>query len=352
MPPPSATSAALPLDADLVLVGGYTAEMGGRARGIGVFVPGTDPAGRLAFRPVAGPEATSPSYLVAHPHAGWVFAGSEAEPGAVSSYAVRADGRLSEIGRVPTGGSFTCHLAVSPDGNRLVAADYGSGSVTGFSVRADGTLVRSDRLAFTGSGPDAERQDAPHAHQAVWDHDRLLVCDLGTDRVHRLRVEVSGRFRADPAVELPAGAGPRHCVVVGDLLVVGCELNGEIWVGHRSGDSWVEIQRLRSSERAGPNQVSAVVTDGRTVFAANRGPDTISTFRCGSASLTREGEFASGGRWPRDLTLAAGLLWVANQNDDRVAAFPLAAMAPAGPAFTIPAPTPTCVLPWRGPRAR
>src|SRR3954453_15197366 len=290
-----------------LVVGAYTAEMDGHASGLSVLSP-TGTGDETRFVETACAPIASPSFVIAHPNRPWIFAVSENTPASVSS--LRLDGdTLTELSRVATGGDLACHLALSAGGEHLVVANYGSGSVSSFLVGADGRLSEyRDLVVFAGSGPDQERQESPHAHQAVWDGDVLLVCDLGTDLIHRLSLDEQARFTAAEPIRLPEGCGPRHCVVTEDRLVVSCELSAEVWVGHRTEDGWQEVERLPSTRGADPTPAmpSGVVTDGTRVFVANRGPGTISAFRLTDGKLIRTGEFPADGSRPRDLTLAAG----------------------------------------------
>jgi hypothetical protein len=85
-------------------------------------------------------------------------------------------------------------------------------------------------VAFTGSGPNRERQASPHAHQAVVDaaRGRLLVSDLGADRLRVIGLDgLPASLPHDDAddIVIHAGAGPRHLVIEGDLAVVANELD-------------------------------------------------------------------------------------------------------------------------------
>lgn len=341
-----------------MVVGGYTADAGGSAVGVscyrrGTAVGTTGGADVPTFALVDTLELPSPSYLVAHPVQPWLFAVTEAAPALVSSIELHPDGSLRLLDTVPTGGDGACHLALSPDQTRLAVADYGSGSVSSFNVDGEGQLSRQDVRQLVGHGPDPERQAGPHAHQVVWRGDELLVCDLGTDRVHRLRPAADGGLtEAAPPIELPAGSGPRHLVLLGEHLVVACELSGELWLGRHSGDGgWSQLSRTPTSAapEGGPVQPSAVVSDGSRLYVANRGPGTVSVFSLdgdgdGNGRLVRIGEFPCGGASPRDLTVTEGHLWVAHQDEDLVSVFTLAARRGPEPAFTLSALTPTCVV--------
>ncbi len=334
-----------PLDGiDVLVIGGYTPEMEGSAAGLVVQAPDQT---RRSATTVSVAESASPSYVVAHPSRPWLFTAGECSPATVGSYRIEESGELAELSRLATGGAYACHLAFTPDARLLLVSNYGSGSVSSFAVGEDGTLTGPlDVLSFTGSGPDADRQDAPHAHQTLIVGEEILVCDLGTDRIHRLRVDGSGRFsRAAEPIHLPPGAGPRHAVVVEDRLVVACELSSEVWVARRDGDGWVEAQRLtttRSTES--PRQPSGIVTDGRTVAVATRGPDTIATFAVEDGTLRPLAEVACGGTWPRALTLRGRWLWVANQTDGTLTVFDLSDPAAPAPALELGAPSATCVV--------
>ena len=73
-----------------------------------------------------------------------------------------------------------------------------------------------------------DRQEGPHAHFAALSPGgtHVLVADLGTDQVRRYRVGPDGLL-SDPGVAalLPAGAGPRHLAVRGELIYAVCELD-------------------------------------------------------------------------------------------------------------------------------
>jgi 6-phosphogluconolactonase len=349
--PPTPGPAGLPD----VLVGGYTAGQAGRARGITSLRSVGAARGLVAVDTL---ELSSPSYLVSHPTEPWLFAVSEDAPARVSSVRLGHDGSLVLLSSVDAGGNGACHLALSPEGRQLLVAHYGSGSVSSFTVGTDGRLSGMvDLVAFSGSGPDPERQQGPHAHQVVWDGEQVLVADLGTDRLHRLQVAADGGLReVGPAVLLPPGSGPRHLVVVRDHLVVACELSGRLWLAERAArGAWREVGSVPCSGAASPRTAlpSALRADGDRLFVANRGPGTVAVFTLDRVTgrLDRVNEFDCGGAGPRDLALAPGQLWVANQADDALCVFDRSSLPPAQPPLRVPSPTPTCVVLRPSPRA-
>lgn len=330
-----------------LVIGAYTPPMGG---GVGVSVLTVDPASPGGTRTSEAIAVDSPSYLLRHPGLPFVYAISEEGPTTVTTLVVDAIGGLLKLASVTGTGSGACHLCFDPSGRFVLVANYGSGSVSCFGIDSSGTLgAETDLFQLTGGGPDSERQEGPHAHQVVVDGDEILVPDLGTDRVVRLRVDGSGRLtEAAPPVQLAPGSGPRHLVIVEDHLVVACELSATLWLGRREGSSWVETDAIdastsRTAERIYP---SAFVADGRTLFVANRGAGTIGVFTVDpeTSTLTRETEIDCGGPWPRDLVVTPSHLWVANQTSDRVVAIARDDLDAVRIDLDLTIPSPACLI--------
>lgn len=300
-------------------IGCYTAGSGGR--GIGIQPVRADDGTLLEPMP-----AVDPSFLARHPRLPVLYAVSEQESTIVSAYAIAADGTLRLLNTLPTGGSAGCHLAFDPDRDLLVIANYGDGSVAICAVIEDGSLGEVvDHTRFTGHGPDTDRQQHSHAHMAIRDGGDWLIADLGADRLHRLRLEETGRITGTEGILTPAGVGPRHLVISGDLLVLACELSAELWLARRTEQDWQGVFRVPSSaaETAARVYPSGIVLAGDRVVVANRGSDTIATFALdrGANTLTLVDETSTGGSWPRELAWLRGRLWVANQYSDTLTVF-------------------------------
>lgn len=302
-----------------MIIGCYTAEMGGT--GLGLVVPG-------------GPSITtpSPSYVISQ--GDFLYAVNETEDGAVSSYD-RAT--LAPLSSASTGGVWPCHLAYHPDGY-VIAANYGTGSVSVHPV-ADGSVqAYTDLVLHSGSGPRRDRQDTPHPHQIVVAPDgSVTVVDLGIDRMVHYRL-IDGRLSVKGATELPPGTGPRHYVThaSGRHYLVG-ELSSEILLL----EAGRVVAAAPATGKRTENLPSAIRLHDNLLYVANRGADTIAVF---DLSLTRVAEVDCGGAWPRDLVVADGLIHVANQNSHTVATFTAGrSPRPAGDPFRTG--SPACVLP-------
>ncbi|MEV1289918.1 lactonase family protein [Micromonospora sp. NPDC049679] len=342
-------------DGEIIHIGCYTPEGGGR--GGGIVAARRDPeSGRLDLLGLAAC-TPSPSFLVRHPTLPVLYAVNEIEDGAVGAWTVTGEGELIPLGSRPTGGSHPCHVTVSPDGRHVISTNYGSGSLATHPIDDTGALGEcSDLLAHEGHGVDPERQERPHPHMISPDPSggSLLAVDLGTDSVYRYDLDgTAGRLVPYGArMWHRPGAGPRHlarhpdgahCYLVGELdaTLTWCEID-EAGVLHERGS-------IPASARAGHVQPSevAVRADGRFLYVANRGPDTIAVFALDAGAPRYVGEVESGGRWPRHFALVGGHLYVANERSHSVGVFriddergmPTALGAP------VDTPSPTCIMP-------
>lgn len=72
--------------------------------------------------------------LVIHPKGTFLY-GSNRGPNSISGYAIDAEtGKLTDIGKWPSGGSSTRSLAISANGSFLLAANQGNGTIDSFKI--------------------------------------------------------------------------------------------------------------------------------------------------------------------------------------------------------------------------
>jgi 6-phosphogluconolactonase (cycloisomerase 2 family) len=239
----------------------------------------------------------------------------------------------ARIAEGPSGGAEPCHLAVDPSGGLLVICNYAGGTLGLQRLGPDGGFVGAvDVVALTGSGPEVDRQEAAHPHQAVFDGARLFVIDLGADLVREYRLDLS-RAGAGVLVEVglvpvPPGTGPRHGVMLpGGRMAVSGELGETLIVGH-PGDWGV----VRSTGLTGPGRARwernypgdiARSGDGRLVYLANRSHGTVAVMDVTGAVAKMVGEIDTGVDWPQHLLVRDGALIVAGWDSGRVAVLTL-----------------------------
>ncbi|WP_420169777.1 lactonase family protein [Streptomyces violaceoruber] len=269
-----------------------------------------------------------------------LYAVGESAPGVAAAFS--ADGDVPALlGSVQAvGGDGPTHLALAA--NHLVTANYTSGSVTALPVLDDGALgPASDVLRYEGSGPDPDRQEGPHAHQVLADPSGAWVVgvDLGTDAVRVCALDpATGSLTLHGETALRPGTGPRHLAfhpsgslayVLGELEPVLTVCRWDAAAGRLDvlGDAPVLPEDVEAADDAGRTYPSEVVVahDGRFLWTANRGHDSISVL-----TLDESGEKAAlvatvgcGGHWPRDLTLDPSGQWLyaANERSGNVSWF-------------------------------
>lgn len=283
-------------------------------------------------------ETPNPSFLAFSPDLATLYAVNES-PAAVRAFAVHSDGELHPLGPVDKRVVGPCDLAVDRAGGLLAVAEYTGGAVSTFALAADGALAApTSRHAHAGRSSHPTRQEAPHAHGVTFAPDGrfLAVPDLGTDEVRIYLVDRAGRtVRPHPSATLPIapGSGPRHAQFSPDgrHLYVLNELSSTITVAEFAAASGqtrtVATVPTLPAPFHGPSTTAEIVVDptGLRVYASNRGHDSIAVFSRdpGTGRLALGQTVATGGRTPRHFALAPGGEWllVGNQESDTVSIF-------------------------------
>lgn len=315
-------------DTDRAFIGSFTS-----AGGLGIVAAAVDPGtGALTMTGVVDGVA-DPSYLaVGHTSAGPVlYAVSETTQGAVVAYDIAGPEPRPLGAPVTVRGQEPTHLSVAH--GHLLTANYGSGSITALPLAADGTpRAATDVLRNEGSGPHPARQLGPHAHQVLPDPSGrwVLSVDLGTDSVRICSLDAgSGKLTPHGQTALRPGTGPRHLAfhpagthayVLGELepSVVVCRWDAATGVLAPLGTTAL------FPDAAGAVSPSAPVVshDGRHLWTAVRGPDTIAVLALDAAGERAElvTSVPCGGRWPRDLVLdpSGTRLYAANERSGDV----------------------------------
>jgi len=148
--------------------------------------------GPIVINPSAGPGAFAVSFA---PNGTALVSETgpmgAADAGAMSSYAVGSNGKLSTISSsVPTMGSATCWQAITPDGKFVYTANSGTSTVSGFSIGKNGTLTPlfGTVLAMLPSGST----DLDSATSA--DGKFLYTLDSGTGKISILAIDAEGKL--------------------------------------------------------------------------------------------------------------------------------------------------------------
>ena len=317
-------------DPDLLYVGTYTEK---------IYLVRMDRRSGELVRIGAADGGANPSFLALHPNGRVLYAVSEREQnGAVSAFAIeRGIDALTRLNEQPSEGGAPCYVSVDKSGRAALIANYLGGNVALLPIEANGALAPAHMVQHTGKGPNAERQEAPHAHCILPDPSNrfALAADLGADRVFIYRLDLEGKAlrQAGEAVMRP-GAGPRHIAFhpTLPLVFVANELDSTVaTLRFDTGSGALSPVDTRSTlppgwTGGGTNYPADIHLDstGRTLYVSNRGHNSIALF-----SVTRDGAIeleqtvSTLGDWPRNFSLHPSGRWllVANQRSDSVVVF-------------------------------
>jgi 6-phosphogluconolactonase len=278
-------------------------------------------------------------------------------------------GQLSLLNTVTTGGRNPVHLMADPTNrflvvaNHVVAGDVKSG-IASLPIATDGKLgAPVDIVAFDGKiGPHRVEQPFPKPHQVQFDPSGkfIVVPDKGCDRVRVYTIDGGGKLHV---VEVSGAAaretsGPRHVAFHpgNRFAYVVNELDSTVVAYHFDATSGAlrpfQVVSALSDDFTGNSRGSeiAVATDGRYIYASNRGVDTIATFAVDPVTgrLALRGSAPAGGKTPRFFALAADgrSMFVANEESHTIVrhAVDLATGLPGAPAVVAETGSPTAIL--------
>lgn len=288
----------------------------------------------------------NPSYLTLDAPGRTLYAVSEVfgwHEGDVTAYRIDpATGALAYLNKQPTRGSIAAHASVDATGKWLLVANYRIGedgarapqAAVVYPIEADGGIGPAVcSVAHNGSGPNAARQECSHPHCAVPSPDNrfVLVADLGIDEIVVYAFDAAtGQLSRASSVTSQPGAGPRHLVFSpsGSHVYVTNELNSTVsaYAWNAAEGRLTHLHTASSLPEGGhPDNTCSdigISADGRFLYAANRGHDSIAAFAISADGgiLTRIGDCPTGAPTPRQFTLdfTGRFILVANQNSNQV----------------------------------
>jgi 6-phosphogluconolactonase len=159
------------------------------------------------------------------------------------------------------------------------------------------------------------------------EQDELITINIALDQIlcYQLTQGVPSLANIIP---MPKDVGPRHAIYSADeaYLYVITEYSNEIFVYENETRELLQrISTLRSEYR-GISNCSTLCTskDGKYLYAANRGADTITQFSVTSGGrLNFLQDYSCGGKHPRHmiLTKKGDLLIICNQHSNHVVAY-------------------------------
>lgn len=297
----------------------------------------------MLSEPVLAAETKDPSFVVLHPSGDYLYSVSEIaavdgkKTGAVSAFAINADGSLTLLNQQPSGGGHPCHVALDSEGKCLLVANYTGGNCSSYPIRDDGTLgTAGSTMQHEGSSVDPRRQKGPHAHSINVDPaDRRAFCaDLGLDKIliYDLDPKLGTMKPAkQPYLKTPPGGGPRHLSFHPNGKFAFSNLEMTLKVAAISYDVETGAMELLKTyptvEEGTPQQGNStaetlVHPNGKFLYVSNRGPNSIAVFAINESTgeLTPVERESTGGEIPRGFGIdpTGQFLVVGNQRSHNV----------------------------------
>lgn len=313
-------------------IGTYTK---GDSKGIYAFTLDTE-AGKITDIKLEA-QLGNPTYLTISEDNQYLYAvKKDGGMGGVAAYSITNESRgLSHLGSQLTEGASPCHISVDRENNNVLTANYHRGTVERLAVdhETGGVHGASSIVQHKGSGPD-ERQEKPHTHYAGFTPDEkyVAVVDLGIDKLITYKL-YNGELKEVSSLSVKPGSGPRHLEFHpnGKIAYLMTEFSSEVIVlAYNEEDGSFSILQSISTipeDFTENNQGSAihVSADGRFVYAANRGHNSIATFSVDKASgeLALVERTSTEGDWPRDFMIdpSQKFLLASNQESGNLVLF-------------------------------
>ncbi|THY69593.1 3-carboxy-cis,cis-mucoante lactonizing enzyme [Aureobasidium pullulans] len=179
--------------------------------------------------------APNPSWLTLDTNHNTLYCldeGLEVTNGSLTSFTINSSGHLHKIHREQTiSGPVSGVIYGNPAEKRSIAlAHYSGSALSTWNLDANHTAAFDFQqdifFNLTRPGPNAERQDAPHEHEAVLDPtgNFIVVPDLGADLIRIFSIDAgSGDLVAEKPFAVLPGSGPRHVVFYQPHGVVGTQ---------------------------------------------------------------------------------------------------------------------------------
>ncbi len=332
------------------------------ARGDGITVCRVEADGALTPLQVLG-DLVNPSFLARNRRGDRLYT-VHGDGETCSVFAVDPhDGTLKQLQTQSCDGRNPVHLALDPHERHLIVSNHLSGTLVCLPLHDDGTLAPvAQRVALTGTpGPHRHEQAFSKPHFNPFDPTGrfVVVPDKGLDRIFVFRFE-SGRLApaAQAHVDTREGAGPRHVAfhpsahwlyAVNELDSTVTAYRFDATTGALAPMQWLPLlpDVYTGNGRAAEIEVSA---DGRTLYASNRGCDSIEVFAIDphSGRLAHRQSCATQGRTPRFFALhpAGRWLYALNEDSDSVVTLNVdptdGRLSPAGPVLRCG--SPVCII--------
>ena len=268
-------------DSLFLLVGSYASS---RQEGIKLFTFNAKTGNEKYVSGLSG--INNPSYLTPSSDGTRVYAVGENSIDNSTASAIALDlkqGKLTLLNTRSTQGAAPCYIAMSPQEDFVLTANYNGGNISIFKRDEQGLLMKPRVIGFTGNGVDKERQDKPYLHCISFTPDGkyIVAVDLGVDCMHIFPLNSQNRDVSAPFLDedkpqdfmLPPGCGPRHICFSPDgrFGYVMTELSGEVIALEYLDQQTKIIQIIKADTlKARGGADIHISPDGNYLYASNR----------------------------------------------------------------------------------
>lgn len=255
----------------------------------------------------------NPTYLTISENNQFLYSvAKDGENGGVAAYSLNSrTGELHFLNQQTEKGAPPCHVSVDRNSHHLLSGNYHKGTAAVYMIVAKDGSIHADPSVVHHQGEHADQQ--PHTHFAAFTPDEkyITVIDLGIDQLLTYQL-IDGQLVKVNHISFKKGSGPRHLAFHpnGKYAYVMTELSSEVVVLEYDANSgaFKEIQTISTKPRdfTDNNQGSTIQlsSDGRFVYAGNRGHNSIAVFSIDEAyKLTLVEYISTEGDWPRDFSL-------------------------------------------------
>ncbi|HEX2517140.1 MAG TPA: lactonase family protein [Chloroflexota bacterium] len=296
----------------------------------------------------------NPSWLTLDPSQTHLYATSEvsswrgtANTGGVTAFSVDAtSGMLARLNDQPSGGQIPAVVTPDPSGRYIVIGNYvgqpPDGTFAVLPIQDNGQLgPATDVYPVTGTGPDRNRQEAPHPHDVKFDPAGKFIAgpDLGTDRIWVWTLNLgTGRLVPVPPPDPPygqvaGGSGPRHmsfhprkpyAYVIDEMV---SSVTAFKYDPTRGTFIWLQTVSTLPPRFSGHSSTAEIIVhpSGKWVYGSNRGHNSIVVYAIDqdTGKLDPVEWQSTQGEIPRGFNIdpSGTLLLAGNQNSDTIVPF-------------------------------
>jgi len=286
--------------------------------------------------------------------------------GSIEAYSIDPDtGKLTKLNTQATS-IIPAQSAVDPTDHFIVLANYSGGTFQLLPINDDGSLGPvSSTISETGSGPNTDRQEAPHPHSVVFDPSGKFIAtaDLGNDKIQIFKINDDKQLEEVSGKQLDPGTGPRHVAFTpdGKFLYVVSELSGQVLgfpFDAKTGTVGNEIQAISTVADDFPADAQKSTAEimvhpsGEFLYNTNRGfvdrpdADAVVAYKIDpeTGMLTVIGRYHDGINFPRGAAIDPSGTWLyaLNQKGDNIVQFEInqdtGELTPTGVSIDTPVP--------------